>query len=476
MLEYGIAAKGGCVAEDVRVRFAPSPTGYLHIGGARTALFNYLFARHHNGKFILRIEDTDRSRSTDEYIEAIIDGMKWLNLEHDEGPFRQTDRTELYRQYVNRLLQQGKAYYCYCSPDELESKRKLAAAAGKPPRYGGTCRDLKNPIAEIKPTVRFKMPQHGSTVVDDLIKGKIVYENSVFDDFIIMRSDDTPTYNFVVVVDDIEMGITHIIRGDDHLNNTPKQMHIYEAFGKTPPKFAHLPMILGSDKARLSKRHGATSVQAYRDMGYLPEALLNYLVRLGWSHADQEIFTLAELIDKFSLEHVGSSAAVFNPEKLLWMNGEYMKAKSPEELSPLITPFAGSIDMDKTRLEKAIGTLQERSRTIVELANSMRYYIEEDVVIDEKAGKKFLNSETKPYLTAILERLTAIADNDFTAKEIEAVFMGLLAEFGVQLGKIAQPARVALTGNTVSPGIFEVIEIVGKEWTIKRLQKALAGI
>ncbi|WP_420266370.1 glutamate--tRNA ligase [Candidatus Magnetominusculus dajiuhuensis] len=463
------------MSDDVRVRFAPSPTGYLHIGGARTALFNYLFARRHNGKFILRIEDTDRSRSTDEYIEAIIDGMKWLNLDHDEGPFRQTDRTELYRQYVNRLLEEGRAYYCYCSAEELESKRKLATAAGKPPRYDGTCRDLKNPEAEIKPVVRFKMPQYGSTMVDDLIKGKIVYENSVFDDIIIMRSDDTPTYNFVVVVDDIEMGITHIIRGDDHLNNTPKQMHIYEAFGKTPPKFAHLPMILGSDKARLSKRHGATSVQAYREMGYLPDALLNYLVRLGWSHSDQEIFSKAELIEKFSLEHVGSSASVFNPEKLLWMNGEYIKAASPEGLIPLLAPFLGSVDLvDKQWLARAIVTLQERSRTIVELANSMHYYIEEDVVIDEKAGKKFLTNETKPYLTALIERLTAL--EDFTVKQIEVVFMGLLDEFNVQLGKIAQPTRVAITGNTVSPGIFEVIELVGKDRTIKRLQKALAKI
>ncbi|MBF0487018.1 MAG: glutamate--tRNA ligase [Nitrospirae bacterium] len=462
------------MSDDVRVRFAPSPTGYLHIGGARTALFNYLFARHHNGKFILRIEDTDRSRSTDEYIGAIIDGMKWLNLDYDEGPFRQTDRTELYRQYVNRLLEEGRAYYCYCSAEELESKRKLAASAGKPPRYDGTCRDLKNPEAEIKPVVRFKMPQYGSTLVDDLIKGKIVYENSVFDDFIIMRSDDTPTYNFVVVVDDVEMGITHIIRGDDHLNNTPKQMHIYEAFGKTPPKFAHLPMILGADKARLSKRHGATSVQAYREMGYLPEALLNYLVRLGWSHSDQEIFSKAELIAKFSLEHVGSSAAVFNPEKLLWMNGEYIKAASPEGLIPLLTPLVSVDLLDKQWLARAIVTLQERSRTLVELANSMHYYIEEDVVIDEKAGKKFLTSETKPYLTALIERLTAL--EDFTAKQIEAVFMGLMAEFNVQLGKIAQPTRVAITGNTVSPGIFEVIELVGKERTIKRLQKVLAKI
>ncbi|MEO5359385.1 MAG: glutamate--tRNA ligase [Nitrospirota bacterium] len=464
------------MSEDIRVRFAPSPTGYLHIGGARTALFNYLFARHHNGKFILRIEDTDRSRSTDEYIEAIIDGMKWLNLDHDEGPFRQTDRTELYRQYVNRLLKEDRAYYCYCSAEELESKRKLAAAAGKPPRYDGTCRDLKNPIAEIKPTVRFKMPLYGSTLVDDLIKGKIVYENTVFDDFIIMRSDDTPTYNFVVVVDDIEMGITHIIRGDDHLNNTPKQIHIYEAFGKTPPKFAHLPMILGSDKARLSKRHGATSVQAYREMGYLPEALLNYLVRLGWSHADQEIFSKAELIEKFSLEHVGSSAAVFNPEKLLWMNSEYIKAKPPADLIPLLTPFIDTVGLDNIWLARAIATLQERSRTIIELANSLRYYIEETVAIDEKAGKKFLTAETKPYITALIERLSAIADSGFTVKEIESVFTGLMTEYNVQLGKVAQPARVALTGNTVSPGIFEVIELVGKERTIKRLQMALARI
>ncbi|MBA3071139.1 MAG: glutamate--tRNA ligase, partial [Nitrospirae bacterium] len=311
----------------VRVRFAPSPTGHLHIGGVRTALFNYLFARHNNGKFILRIEDTDRTRSTDEYIETIIEGMKWLKLEWDEGPFRQTDRFDVYRNYVDKLLKEGNAYYCYCTPEELEQRRKEALAQEKSPKYDGRCRNLtkiqdssrisRDKIQEKNPAIRFKMPQEGQTVVHDLIRGKVIFENDQLDDLIIMRSDGTPTYNFTVVVDDVDMNITHVIRGDDHLNNTPKQIHIYKALGYDIPLFAHLPMILGADKARLSKRHGATSVMAYKDMGYLPDALVNYLVRLGWSYGDQEVFTREELIKYFSFENVGKSSAVFNPEKLL---------------------------------------------------------------------------------------------------------------------------------------------------------------
>ncbi|PIV66369.1 MAG: glutamate--tRNA ligase, partial [Nitrospirae bacterium CG01_land_8_20_14_3_00_44_22] len=310
----------------IRVRFAPSPTGHLHIGGARTALFNYLFARHNNGKFILRIEDTDRTRSTEEYIEAIIEGMKWLKLEWDEGPFRQTDRFDVYRSYVDKLLREDKAYYCCCSPEELEQRRKEALAQGKPQKYDGRCRNLTKiqdsrfKIQEKNPAIRFKMPQEGQTVVNDMIRGQVTFKNDQLDDLIIMRSDGTPTYNFTVVVDDVDMKITHIIRGDDHLNNTPKQLHIYKALGYEIPLFAHLPMILGADKARLSKRHGATSVMAYKEMGYLPDALVNYLVRLGWSYGDQEVFTREELIKHFSFENIGKSSAVFNPEKLIWLN------------------------------------------------------------------------------------------------------------------------------------------------------------
>ena len=323
----------------VKVRFAPSPTGHLHIGGARTALFNWLFARHHNGAFVLRIEDTDTTRSTEEYIEAIIEGMKWLKLDWNEGPFRQTDRFDVYRSYVERLLAEGKAYRCYCTPAELEHRRQQALAEGRTPQYDGRCRSITEPVPGKPAAIRFRMPQEGTTVLNDMIKGTIEFENSLLDDMIILRSDGTPTYNFVVVVDDIDMKITHIIRGDDHVNNTPKQIHIYKAFGWEPPQFGHLPMILGSDRSRLSKRHGATSVMAYKDMGYLPDALVNYLVRLGWSYGDQEIFTREELINYFSFDNVGSSAAVFNPEKLFWLNGQYMMNTPPESLAEMVLPF-----------------------------------------------------------------------------------------------------------------------------------------
>lgn len=477
----------------IRVRFAPSPTGHLHIGGARTALFNYLFARHNNGKFILRIEDTDRTRSTEEYIEAIIEGMQWLKLEWDEGPFRQTDRFDVYRSYVDKLLKEGKAYYCYCSPEELEQRRKEALAQGKSPKYDGRCRNLESQEAKrsclgespeatrVQAAVRFKMPQEGQTDVDDLIKGKVVFENDQLDDLIIMRSDGTPTYNFTVVVDDVDMKITHVIRGDDHLNNTPKQIHIYKALGHEIPLFAHLPMILGADKTRLSKRHGATSVMAYKEMGYLPDALVNYLVRLGWSCGDQEIFTREELIKHFSFENVGKSSAVFNPEKLLWLNSQYIIKSNPEELGELVIPFLENANIirkgqniDKQWLSKAIKTLQERAKTLVELAYSLRYYIADDVVYDEKAKAKFLNEKSRDLLTELKDALKAISD--FSAHELETVFKSIVEKHGIKLGALAQPVRVAMTGGTESPGIFEVLEILGKEKTIKRLDKAVKAI
>ncbi len=465
----------------VRVRFAPSPTGYLHIGGARTALFNWLFARHEGGVFILRIEDTDRSRSTDEYIEAIIEGMKWLKLDWDEGPYRQTDRFDVYKGYVERLVHEGKAYYCYCSPEELEQRRQEALAHSKSPKYDGRCRDLKEKIAGRVPSVRFGMPHEGKTVVNDLIKGSIEFDNDQLDDLIIMRSDGTPTYNFVVVVDDVDMKITHVIRGDDHLNNTPKQIHIYKALGYEIPKFGHLPMILGSDKARLSKRHGATSVTAYRDMGYLPDALVNYLVRLGWSYGDQEIFTREELIKYFDFESVGKSSAVFNPEKLQWLNAQYIIGTDAEKLAELVVPFliaSGIIsegrDLDMKWLAKAAATLKERSKTLVELANSLRYYIAEKVEYNEKAKTKFLNEKNLPYLVEVKDALAHTTD--FSAPEIEKVFKAITEKHNTKLGNIAQPVRVAITGGTESPGIFEVLEIVGKEKTLRRLETAIKTI
>jgi glutamyl-tRNA synthetase len=465
----------------VRVRFAPSPTGHLHIGGARTALFNWLYAKHNKGTFILRIEDTDRTRSTEEYIDAIIEGMKWLDLDWDEGPYRQTDRFDVYRRYTEKLLNEGKAYYCYCLPEELEQRRQEALVQGKSPKYDGRCRNLQDPIPGKNPAVRFRMPQEGETAVNDLIKGKTVFDNAYLDDLIIMRSDGTPTYNFTVVVDDVDMNITHVIRGDDHLNNTPKQIHIYNALGYEVPLFAHLPMILGADKTRLSKRHGAVSVMAYKEMGYLPDALVNYLVRLGWSYGDQEIFTRDELIQYFSFDKVGKSAAVFNPEKLLWLNSQYIINSSAEELAEMVVPFLSKEKvisegqtLDKEWLSKAIDTQKERSRTLIELANSLRYYISEDVEYNEKAKIKFLNEKSLPYLIELKDSLVSISD--FSALEIEKVFTSIIEKHGIKLGNLAQPVRVAMTGKTESPGIFEVIKIAGKEKTLKRLEKAIKTI
>ncbi len=464
----------------IRVRFAPSPTGHLHIGGARTALFNYLFARHNNGAFVLRIEDTDRSRSTEEYIEAIIEGMRWLKLDWDEGTYRQTDRFDIYRSYVERLLNEGKAYRCYCTPEELEQRRQEALAQGKTPKYDGRCRNITEPMPDKPSAIRFKMPQEGRTVVNDLIKGVVEFENNQLEDLIIMRSDGTPTYNFVVVVDDIDMEITHIIRGDDHLNNTPKQIHIYKAFGWEPPAFGHLPMLLGADKTRLSKRHGATSVMAYKDMGYLPDALVNYLVRLGWSYGDQEVFTKDELIKYFSLENIGKSAAVFNPEKLLWLNSQYIIKEDAKTLAEMAIPFLikeGIIsegqELDMEWLSRAVNSLKERVRTLVELANSLRYYILEYVEIDPKAKEKFLKPENIKNLSELHEILTRLTD--FTAAEIEKVFHSFAEKHGIKLGAIAQPVRVAITGGTASPGLFEVLEIVGKDKVLKRLAKVIEG-
>jgi glutamyl-tRNA synthetase len=466
------------LAEKIRVRFAPSPTGHLHIGGARTALFNWLYARHNKGAFILRIEDTDRTRSTEDYIESIVEGMKWLDLDWDEGPYRQTDRFDVYRSYAEKLLKEGKAYYCYCSPEELEQRRKEALAQGKSPKYDGRCRELKNPLPDRKPAIRFRMPREGEVAVLDLIKGRTVFDNAQLDDLIIVRSDGTPTYNFTVVVDDVDMNITHVIRGDDHLNNTPKQIHIYSALGYETPLFAHLPMILGSDKARLSKRHGATSVLAYRETGYMPDALVNYLVRLGWSYGDQEKFTRKELVEHFSFENVGKSPAVFNPEKLLWLNSQYIINTPSGILADLVMPFllkesiiGGNQGLDKEWLSKAISTLKERSKTLIELAQSLRYYISEGVEYNVKAKEKFLNEQSLAALTMVKDALEAL--EDFGASEIEKVFTSVVEKLQTKLGNVAQPVRVAMTGKTQSPGIFEVIEILGKEKTLKRLQKAI---
>ena len=466
----------------VRTRFAPSPTGYLHIGGARTALFNYLFARRHSGKFILRIEDTDRERSTPEAIEAIVQALTWLELDWDEGPFFQTQRYPIYKEKIQELLAAGKAYPCTCTSEELGAKRQAALKEKRKPIYDGACRPQDGKIAampEGKPfTIRFLSPQGGTTVVKDAVKGPVIFDNRELDDLIIARSDGAPTYNFCVVVDDIDMRVTHVIRGDDHLSNTPRQILLYQALGHTPPQFAHVPLILGLDKARLSKRHGATSVTAYRDMGYFPEALSNYLVRLGWSHGNQEIFSRDELIENFSLDAVGKSAGVFNPEKLLWLNFHYLKnrplSRLAEEIVPFIKAKGHAVPYDRAWLEKMIATLRERAKTLVELVDLAHFYLSDEISFDEKAAKKFLTVEFREPLAELIEKLEALTD--FSEATVEQAFTELLQQRNLPLAKLAQPVRVALTGSTVSPGIYQVIAVLGKERTLARLKRALATI
>lgn len=466
---------------DIRVRFAPSPTGYLHIGGVRTALFNWLFARHNGGKFILRIEDTDRERSTEKSIEQIIEGMKWVGLDWDEGPFRQTERQQIYLSHIERLLNEGKAYRCYCTPEELEERRKIALSKGEKPKYDGRCRELKNPPPDKPYAVRFKTPQEGKTIFNDLLRGEVVFDNSELDDLIILRSDKTPTYNFCVVIDDATMNITHVIRGDDHLANTPRQIQLYEGLGYPIPQFAHLSMILGSDKARLSKRHGATSILAYRDMGYLPEAMVNYLVRLGWSHGDQEIFSMNELIKYFSFENINKSAAVFNPEKLLWVNSHYIKTGNPlrlaKELKPLLIAeklIADDSSVKDEEIAKVIPLLQERSKTLIEMAKGMEFYFINDIKYDEKAKEKFFTSSVKPLFERLIDMIEK--NQDCSHSSIEGIFNKIVEEFNIKLGQVAQPVRLALTGKTVSPGIFEVILVLGKEKVIERLKTSIHHI
>ncbi|MDH4226188.1 MAG: glutamate--tRNA ligase [Deltaproteobacteria bacterium] len=459
----------------VKTRFAPSPTGYLHIGGARTALFNYLYARKHKGKFVLRIEDTDAERSTEASIQAILDGMEWLGLEYDEGPFYQSKRYDLYREYADKLLKKGDAYKCYCTAEELEERRKQALKEGRPPKYDGRCRERTDSPA-LPFALRFKVGP-GKTVVDDAVKGKTAFEHSDIEDVIILRSDTTPTYNFCVVVDDATMGITHVIRGDDHLNNTPKQMLMYDALGFPLPVFAHLPMILGSDKTRLSKRHGATSVTAYRDMGYLPEALINYLARLGWSHGDEEIFTLQSLIEKFTLENVGKSSGVFNPEKLIWLNHHYIKESSVESVAKHALPHFKELGIDAEhdpRLLQIVKTVKEKSRTFKETAESAAFYFATEIKYDEKAATKFLTKASLEPIEALIEALKPLAS--FDEPSVEAAFKGVIEAKGIKLVALAQPVRVAVTGNTVSPGIHETLSALGKERTLERLTKAAEHI
>jgi len=459
----------------IRTRFAPSPTGFLHIGGARTALFNWLYTRHHGGEFVLRIEDTDQQRSTDESTKAILDAMTWLGLNWDEGPHFQAQRVELHREMVQKLIKEGKAYYCTCTSEKLETKRKTALAAGEKPKYDGTCRD-KNLKKSPGSVVRFRGAQTGITIVEDLIKGNISFNNDELDDLIIERGDGYPTYNFAVVIDDALMNITHVIRGDDHVNNTPRQILMYQALGFDVPKFAHVPMILGSDKARLSKRHGATSVMAYKEMGYLPEALVNYLVRLGWSHGDQEIFSQKELIEHFALDAVGKSPAVFNPEKLLWLNAHYIKEASPKRLMEemkFLWPGGTNIG-DAAFIQKVIVDLQPRVKTLVELAGAANFYFADEIIYEEQAAKKFLVPEISNHLKAMVTAIPTV--QNFNKEGLEEFLKAFTQKKDIKFKVIAQPLRVALTGKIVSPGIDEVMVTLGKERVIQRINAALAYI
>ena len=457
----------------VRTRFSPSPTGSLHLGGAHTALFNWLIARHQKGVFILRVEDTDRERSREEYVTEILDALTWLGLTWDEGPLFQSSRLPIYQEYIDKLLALGAAYYCDCPPAELDARRKAALARGDKPKYDGHCRERglkKGPDR----AVRFKGPLTGVTHWDDLIKGPIAFDHQELDDLVLARADGIPTYNFAVVVDDITMGITHVIRGDDHVPNTPRQLLIYQALGAPPPRFAHMPLMLGPDRAKLSKRHGALSILAYRDMGFLPQALVNYLARLGWSHGDQEIFSTDELIRYFSLEQVTKSAGVFDLDKLLWLNSHYIKETPDAELARALVPFlsqSGISHPDLDYVAKVVPTLKPRAKTLVEMAEAARFYFLDPRPYEEKGAAKFLTPEAAPLLDEIARRLKALPDPDESA--LSQLFQDLVNETGLKMGQLAQPVRVALTGKTASPGLFEVIAILGKEEARRRINNAL---
>ncbi len=463
-----------------RVRFAPSPTGYLHVGGARTALFNWLWARRTGGTFILRIEDTDQGRSTKEAEAAIFDGLRWLGLDWDEGPeiggphspYFQMQRLDLYESYAEKLISEGKAYACYCTREELEAGRKKAEAEKRQYRYPGTCRDKPYDRSKAH-VIRLRVPEHGATGWDDLVKGHISTPHDTLQDEVILRSDRVPLYNFGAVVDDVTMKVNLVGRGDDHVNNTARQILMYQALGYPVPTFAHFPMILGADKTRLSKRHGATSVIAYRDMGYLPQAVVNYLVRLGWSHGDREIFTMEELIRDFDMKDVGDTAGVFNHDKMAWVNHEWLKRLSPEELARLALPFfrgAGLPAEDDAKLRHVCAVAKERAKTLGEYAHQFRYFYAPPE-LDPKARGKFLTKDTGPILQAIRDGIATMGAID--TEPLEKLFHGEAEKRGLGLGKVAQPVRVALTGGTASPGMYDVVQILGKDETLKRLDEAL---
>jgi glutamyl-tRNA synthetase len=471
MVKNRLVLKEGYMSE-VRTRFSPSPTGSLHLGGAHTALFNWLIARHYHGTFILRIEDTDRERSEERFVNEILEALSWLGLTWDEGPHRQMDRLSIYQDYIQRLLASGAAYYCDCPPQDAQA-RQAALARGEKPRYDGRCRDRRLPPGP-NTAVRFKTPPTGVTHWDDDIKGPIAFDNQELDDLVLLRADGIPTYNFAVVVDDITMGATHVIRGEDHIPNTPRQIVIYEALGVPLPRFAHMPLMLGKDRAKLSKRHGALSILAYRDQGFLPQALVNYLARLGWSHGDQEIFSREELIAYFTLDHVTKSPGVYDEEKLLWLNSHYLKEMPAPELARAVTPFLaaqGITDPDQEYLSRVVTTLSARSKTLVEMATAARFYFLDPRPYEAKAATKYLNLATLPNLKEVVERLKTMSE--VTEEALNQTFSKLTQETGQKMVNLAQPVRVALTGTMASPGLFEVISILGQQETIKRINTAI---
>lgn len=462
----------------VRTRFAPSPTGYLHVGGARTALFCWLYARRMGGQFVLRIEDTDRERSTPESVQAILDGMEWLALDYDEGPFYQTARMDRYREYIQRLLDEGKAYHCYCSKERLDELREGQRARGEKPRYDGRCRDLSAPPADAPaPVVRFRNPESGEVVVDDWVKGQMTFANDELDDLIIARPDGTPTYNFTVVIDDYEMAITHVIRGDDHVNNTPRQQNILVALGAPLPVYAHVPMILGTDGQRLSKRHGAVSVMQFKEDGFLPDALINYLARLGWSHGDQEIFSREELVQLFDLKDVNRAAAAFDMEKLTWLNGQYIQEADVDALTPALSEHLAArlgAQPEPDAVALAADVQRDRAKTLVEMAEKSLFAFEDFDEFDEGAAKKHLRPVVGPALQDLSARL-----GELPAWEPEPLHEAVSATataLDMKLGKIAQPLRVALTGSAASPSIEKTLQMVGRERALDRIGKAIAYI
>ena len=458
----------------VRTRFAPSPTGMLHIGGVRTALFSWLYARRMGGVFILRIEDTDRERSTPEAVKAILDGMDWLGLHADEGPFYQTQRYDRYREVIGELLAAGHAYRCYCSKAELEAMRAEQVARKQKPRYDGRCRNGRDPVPGVEPVVRFKNPLDGEVVVRDLVHGPIVFQNAELDDLIILRSDGNPTYNFCVAVDDSDMRITHVIRGDDHINNTPRQQNMLAAMGAELPQYAHLPMILAPDGTKLSKRHGAVSVLEYREAGFLPQALLNYLARLGWSYRDQEIFSLEEMVALFDIADVNKSASALNPDKLAWTNQQHMMRCPGTALAPLLAEQLRSLDVDPGTADLAAiaDSQKERSRTLREMAQNSLFFFHDPAKYEDKAAAKHLRADAAPLLRQVLEALQALPAWDAVA--LNATLQALAERLGVGLGKVAQPVRVALCGGSVSPPIDATLAVLGREAAVRRLERAIA--